>query len=295
MSSWCESTNFHGILVQVVQIWSYNAFDNFFDKERRKLNVVVHNLPENDSMMVAERSKRDHDLFKDVIKEGLNIIINPTRSFRAGKMMADKPRLLIVTLENEEVKSELLRMAPQLRHLTTWKRIYVTPDLSKKEREEGKKLREELVRRRQDGEENIMIKRGRIMKIPVDDTAAERGQGRKAAASDSRQSGPVSQAARPPAPAAEETPGEESSRATLQEGEPRDPDVRSGPNNHQPMEASRAAQPDGGEPHAQDARSGTNIPHPAQASHASLPDGGESCDPGSRNGTNNALPAEASN
>ena len=142
-----------------------NVFDSFLDKEKRKLNVVVHNLPEDTSPSLTERSERDNELFRDIVKEGLSLIIRPTRSFRVGKRSADKPRLLIVSLENMETKVELLRMASQLRHLSTWKRIYVTPDLTKKEREESKKLREELAKRRQAGETDIMIKRGRIVKL----------------------------------------------------------------------------------------------------------------------------------
>ena len=57
-------------------------------------------------------------------------------------------------------------MAPQLRYLTSWKHIYVTPDLTKKEWDEGKQLREELSNRRQAGEENLAIRRGKIVKLP---------------------------------------------------------------------------------------------------------------------------------
>ena len=143
-----------------------NVFDSFMDREKRKLNVVVHNLPEDDSETLAERTIRDQEIFKDVIKAGMNLNIHPTRSFRVGKKLDDRPRLLIVTLDSAETKIELLKMAPQLRYLTTWKRIYVTPDLSKKEREEGKRLREELAARRQTGETNLVIKRGRIVTVP---------------------------------------------------------------------------------------------------------------------------------
>ena len=154
-----------------------DAFNDFMDKERRKLNVVVHNLPESDAMSVSERSECDKELFKDVIKEGLNLIVHPTRSFRAGKKLGDRPRLLIVSLASEEVKGDLLRMAPQLRYLSTWERIYVTPDLSKKEREEGKKLRIELTARKHAGESDIMIKRGKIVKVPAKPSSERSGQG----------------------------------------------------------------------------------------------------------------------
>ena len=142
------------------------VFDSFLDKEKRKLNVVVHNLPEDESATLAQQNHRDQEMFTDVVKEGLKLVTRPTRSFRVGKKLEGKPRLLIVTLENSEIKAELLRLAPQLRHLTTWTRIYITPDLPKKEREENRKLREELFARRQAGEENITIRRGKIIKLP---------------------------------------------------------------------------------------------------------------------------------
>ena len=153
-----------------------NVFDSFMDKEKRKLNVVVHNLPETNSPSLAERAEKDQELFMDIIKEGLNLIVRPSRSFRVGKRLDDKPRLLVVSLENADTKFELLKMAPQLRHLNTWKRIYITPDQTKTEREESKRLREELASRRQAGEANIMIKRGRIVKAPAAAHSATAGE-----------------------------------------------------------------------------------------------------------------------
>ena len=79
--------------------------------------------------------------------------------------MAGKPRLLIVCLENSDTKAEILKLAPQLRYLTKWKRVFVTPDLTKKEREEGKRLPEELHARKQAGEENLTIRKGRIVQL----------------------------------------------------------------------------------------------------------------------------------
>ena len=63
-------------------------------------------------------------------------------------------------------------MASELRHLSTWKRIYVTPDLTKKEREESKRLREEFAARRQAGETDITIRRGRIIRLPANTSEA---------------------------------------------------------------------------------------------------------------------------
>lgn len=42
-------------------------------------------------------------------------------------------------------------------------KIYISPDLSKKAREKGKKLRDELNRRRKNGEANLVISKGKII------------------------------------------------------------------------------------------------------------------------------------
>ena len=135
------------------------------DREKRKLNVVVHNLPEQDEPTVIGKPAKDLELFREIIKAGMKIIIHPTRAFRVGRKNAGKPRLLVVALDNVESKVEILKMDPQLRHLTKWKLIYVTPDLSKTEREEAKQLRTELASHRQAGEENLTIRRGKIVKV----------------------------------------------------------------------------------------------------------------------------------
>ena len=160
------------------------VFDSFMDKERRKLNVVVHNLPEQEGSSLAERMENDQLLFKEVIKEGLNLIIRPTKAFRVGKRIGDRPRLLIVTLESTDVKAELLRMASQLRHLSKWKRIYVTPDLTKKDRDDAKRLRDELATRKQAGEENLVIRRGRIVRLAAESQLSTRPSSENAPASD---------------------------------------------------------------------------------------------------------------
>ena len=79
----------------------------------------MHNLPEHDSPSLSERAERDQELFRDIIKEELNLIIRPTRSFRVGKRSDDRPRLLIISLENADTKAELLKMASELRYLCT--------------------------------------------------------------------------------------------------------------------------------------------------------------------------------
>ena len=139
------------------------AFDDFFDKENRKLNVVMHNIPEPQGETYIERTEQDKAKFKEVIREGMRLNVNVTKAYRVGKPTQEKPRLLIVGLENAEVKIEVLKMASQLRSTEEWSDVFITPDLTWKEREEGRRLREELRRRKRAGEDNLIIRRGRIV------------------------------------------------------------------------------------------------------------------------------------
>ena len=54
-------------------------------------------------------------------------------------------------------------MATKLRKSDKWNKIYVSPDLTVREREVNRALRDELKRRRANGEQNLIIKRGRIV------------------------------------------------------------------------------------------------------------------------------------
>ena len=54
-----------------------------------------------------------------------------------------------------------LSNAKQLKTVDDWKKVFITPDLDKQERLRNKELREELRRRMKDGEENLIIHKGK--------------------------------------------------------------------------------------------------------------------------------------
>ena len=137
--------------------------DDFFDKDKRKKNIILHNLPEPRAGTLEQRSQEDINQFLEMVKETFRLRVSVAKSFRVGKANPDKPRLLVVTLENEDVKHELLKMAPQLRHSVRWGNIYLSPDQTKVEREASRKLRDELRSRRAAGEQSLVIRNGRIV------------------------------------------------------------------------------------------------------------------------------------
>ena len=120
------------------------VLDDHMDKERRKANLVIHNLPEQEGTSVSERSAKDMSSVSTMVKDIMRIHVTLSKSFRVGKRMPEKHRLLIVTLENPASKHDILKGARQLRHSDMYSNVYITPDLTQKEREAGRKLREEL-------------------------------------------------------------------------------------------------------------------------------------------------------
>ena len=58
---------------------------------------------------------------------------------------------------------DILNSAKKLRNTEKWADTYISPDMTRKQREDAKELRQELRRRREAGEENLMIMRGRLV------------------------------------------------------------------------------------------------------------------------------------
>ena len=87
---------------------------------------------------------------------------------RIGKMRegSKKPRMLKVTIRSEEKKKNLIKNAYQLNVNVKdpSKRVYINNDLTPLQRDQEHKLREELRRRKAEGETNLKIRNGKIMR-----------------------------------------------------------------------------------------------------------------------------------
>ena len=143
------------------------AIDEYMDREKRKCNLIVYNLPEPPTdMETTECVKKDKEFFKEIVgsildKDLSNLQI--TKVLRLGKSPSAKPRPLLVSIQDELWKREILRFAYKLSKISKWSSIYVSPDYTRKEREANKVLRNELRRRKENGEENLSIRNGKII------------------------------------------------------------------------------------------------------------------------------------
>lgn len=136
-----------------------NVADELSERNKRKCNVVVHNLPEPSTAT----NDTDINCFADICRGELGIELNITKSIRLGQKVNSKPRSVLVKLNNEASRNKLLSLAPKLRFSSTWYQLYIQPDMTPTEREAYRKLQEELKRRKNMGETNLIIRNGKII------------------------------------------------------------------------------------------------------------------------------------
>lgn len=147
-------------------------FEEKEEKEKRKLNIVISNIPESKCVSLEERKKEDLESVKKLVAEiapgAEDHIEAPLRlgSFKIGQNV--RPRLLKVCSKSEPAKDEIMRNAHKLSRGVKdhSKKVWINHDLTEKERAAAKSLRDELHSRRNAGEENIAIRRGRIVTLP---------------------------------------------------------------------------------------------------------------------------------
>ena len=131
---------------------------------KRKCNLAIVNMPESTAEETDHRVKEDTDFITDVIRQELKMHVQIEKARRVGKKTEDRPRVLIVTLKDEETKWEVLKASRTLRDSENdmVRNLYINKDMTQREREKNRLLREELKNRRAHGE-NVKIVRGKCV------------------------------------------------------------------------------------------------------------------------------------
>ena len=73
--------------------------DEYVDRERRKLNLIVHNIAESDAATQADRGKKDMEVFSGILRDEFKLKIKVANAIRLGRKFGPKNRLMLVTLE----------------------------------------------------------------------------------------------------------------------------------------------------------------------------------------------------
>ena len=135
-----------------------------YEKEKRKNNVVIHNLPELSGISGEELERYDMEEVQFLIDEAIksnSISVLSARRLGARREPGSKPRSLLVTLSDG--RDEVINRQISIRGYLGYEKIYIYPDQTPNERQFYVALREELKRRRSRGETDLIIRNGQIV------------------------------------------------------------------------------------------------------------------------------------
>ena len=147
------------------------------DIEKRKLNLMVFNVPESEEENIEAKKVDDKETIDRILAGPMKLgnleILQPVRLGKEPKSGDPvKPRPIKFTVENFEQKNKILKANAELRKETgELKNIYFSPDLTKAQRKEAYLLREQLrYQKNVLNKKNLKISRGRIVEIVEKDT-----------------------------------------------------------------------------------------------------------------------------
>lgn len=135
------------------------------DRERRRLNLILHGVPESSSEDIQTKKEHDSNLVQEILNQHLRVSATIANPIRLGQKNL-KPRLLRISVSSDREKAIILRNCTKLRGKNVpdpFCGVYICPDLTFKERENNKKLREQLKILNKDGKTH-QIKNGRIVR-----------------------------------------------------------------------------------------------------------------------------------
>lgn len=142
-----------------------------YDKEKRKNNIVLYNIQEVEGE--SEEANKEDDLIKcKTVLQQVRVEreVNVRGVIRLGKKVQGKARPMLVRLGDESMKWNVMRNLKNLKFTQMqWvKKVSVTKDLTLKEREESKRLWEQLQEKRRQGEDGWFIKNDKLMRNRCD-------------------------------------------------------------------------------------------------------------------------------
>ena len=118
------------------------------EKEKRKLNLIIHKIPESNHDNAQTRKAYDLHQINTILQKHLNTESTIDNAIRLGKKYLAKTRLLKITITSLKLKKEILHNSSKLRNVSDpdWiQTVFITPDLTPKELEKDKALRAKLV------------------------------------------------------------------------------------------------------------------------------------------------------
>lgn len=123
----------------------------------RANNIIVYNLPENTNQDQSQDHDKLNNMFNNIMAANISIF-SCTRLGKYNENNISKPRPIKVILRSSLEAFTVLRSQAKLRSSSDWTNIRCASDRTLQQREHMTSLRNELQRRRNNGEDNIIIK-----------------------------------------------------------------------------------------------------------------------------------------
>ena len=133
---------------KLIEVRVSDYFKDREEKERKKLNIIVHGVPESDKREPGDRKSEDTRVINKIFRE-LRVEAEVENVIRLGRVVENKKRLIKVVLRDSDKKREILANAKKLKNSEEFSRIFISPDMTKQEREQDKILRERLKNERE--------------------------------------------------------------------------------------------------------------------------------------------------
>lgn len=137
--------------------------------ESRRLNILAHFIFERET----EEANSDQTAVSEILNDTLGLNVQTHDFIRLGHRFNGrrKPRPIRFRVGDMNMKRKILEASPRLRHNPDHANVFFTPDLTKRQREEGYQLRQEKRRREEAGEDRLIIRRGKIVPKPTTDNS----------------------------------------------------------------------------------------------------------------------------
>ena len=135
------------------------------EREKRKLNVIIHNVSESTKETGPERKADDIAAVNGLLHKHLGISPTISNAIRLGKK-SDRPQLLKISVALMQEKSAILRNCFKLKNSknpAAIQKIFETPDLTPLEQKKDKILHLKLAEINKDGKV-YKIKNGVIVR-----------------------------------------------------------------------------------------------------------------------------------
>ncbi|CAI6372006.1 unnamed protein product [Macrosiphum euphorbiae] len=128
------------------------------DRQSRRNNVLLFNLPE--ALNDPTTSSSDSTTIQNIL-DFLDLKTKPNSVTRLGKPSSSnttKPRPVKLRFSDQKDIFELFSYQNKLKSNSTWKDLRFSSDRTKQQQEYMSHLRQELLNRQSNGEQNLIIK-----------------------------------------------------------------------------------------------------------------------------------------